>query len=137
MRHPQVLIYERDGSLARRLRPICQEAARAWALHEPRKPAACLELLQTDTPAVLVLKLGRDLVGEVALLERVAWLHPDVPVIVVADVEDTVLADVAWDLGATYVHMPPEPRDHVIDVVTSLMQSAMAQVGEGSKRFHA
>lgn len=128
MRHPQVLIYERDGALARRLRPLCQEPARAWSMREPRQMAECVELLQASGPALLVIKLGRDLVDELGLLERVGWLYPDVATVVVGDVEDTVLADVAWDLGAAHVLTPPEPREQVTELVSSLMAAAMARI---------
>ncbi len=121
MRHPQVLVYETDGRLAELLREPVRD--RLWALREVRQPEACLRLLRAGGPAVVVVKLGRDVVRELTLLERVGWLFPETGRVVVGDVEDAALAGLAWDLGASYVLFPPERRDLLPEVVIGLVEA--------------
>jgi hypothetical protein len=118
MRFPQVLVYEGDGRLAALLRPLTER--RRWSLREPRHPEQVLRLLGRSD-AVLVLKLGRDLERELTLLDRVAWLAPEVRTVVVGDGDNAALAGLAWDLGAGYVHFPPQPRELLVEVVAGLM----------------
>jgi len=119
MNHPQVLVYETDGRIADLLRDLARE--RRWPLRQPRRPEACLSLLQDGGPAVLVLKVGADLVRQMTLLERVALLCPTTATVVVCDEADEMLADLAWDLGATYVLAPPQSRDRLPALVAELM----------------
>lgn len=118
MRSPRLLVYETDGRLAALLRETAR--ARALALREPRRPEACLRLLRGG-PGVLVLKLGRDPTPELLLLERVTWLCPDAATVVVGDAEHAPFAATAWDLGAAYVLLPPQPRDRLPEVVAGLL----------------
>ena len=122
MRYPQILVYESDGLLAQTLKPLARD--RKWALREPRRPESCLRLLRRGSPGVLVLKVGRDVVAELELLERVGWLFPDTAAVVVGDRDDPALVGLAWDLGAGYVLFPPRPRDLLPEVVAGLMQGA-------------
>ena len=125
MRHPQVLVYERDGLLANLLRRTGKTGqARKptdWALREPRRLETCLRLLSRGGPSLLVLEVGHDLERELTLLERVSWLHPETATVVVGDAEDAALAGLAWDLGASYVLFPPLLRDQLLDVIDALM----------------
>jgi hypothetical protein len=118
MHHPQVVIWEGDGRLAALLRPLAEE--RRWLLREPRHPGTVLRLLCRGR-AVVVLKAGRDLERELNLLERIAWLYPDAAVILVADTELGRMAALAWDLGAAYVLMPPQPRERLPELVSALI----------------
>jgi hypothetical protein len=120
MRYPQILVYEGDGRLAALLRPLAEQ--HRWLLREPRQGRACLTLLQRGGPSVLVLKAGRSLERELALLERVSRLFPDTATVVVTDVEHARLAGLAWDLGAAYVLGPPHSREGLPDLVTGLMR---------------
>ena len=125
MRHPQVLVYERDGLLANLLRRS-GKAGQArkptdWALREPRRLETCLRLLSRGGPSLLLLEVGHDLEREFTVLERVSWLHPETATVVVGDAEDAALAGLAWDLGASYVLFPPLPRDQLLDVIDALM----------------
>jgi hypothetical protein len=120
MRSAQILVYESDGQLAELLREPARE--RAWWLREVRHPASCLRLLRGGA-GVLVLKIGRDLTREMALLEQAAWLFPDTAAVVVGDGDNPALAGLAWDLGASYVLAPPQPRNHLAPVVAGLMGS--------------
>ncbi len=119
MYFPQVLVYESDGKLAALLRPMVEE--RKWAFREPRQLAPCLRLLRRGGPGVLVIKAGRDLERELTLLERVAWLYPETATVLVGEAESSLLAGLAWDLGADYVLFPPQPRERLPEIVAALM----------------
>jgi hypothetical protein len=119
MRYPQVLVYESDGRLAALLRPLAER--RRWSLREPRQSEQVLRLLRRGESAVLVLKLGRDLERELTLLDGVAWLAPGAATVVVGDGDHAALAALAWDLGAGYVHFPPQPRELLVEVVAGLL----------------
>jgi DNA-binding NtrC family response regulator len=128
VKHPQVLIYESDGRLAEMLRNLAKE--RRWALREPRRPEACLTLLQDGGPAVLVLRVGGDLGRQMTLLERVAWLCPETATVVMSDEANETLAGLAWDLGASYVLFPPQSRDRLPALVAELMGVPPSRRGE-------
>jgi len=132
MRHPQVLIYESDGRLAEMLRS--ENKPREWSIREPRSLEAGLRLLRRGGPSVAVLKLGKDLLRELTLLERVTWLFPETAVIVVGDTENSVLAGLAWDLGASFVLSPPLARGELFGIVTSLINSPARQPRASSKQ---
>lgn len=146
MRFPQVLVYEPDGRLAKLLRDAIDERKLKWALREPRRPEACLRLLQRGGPGVLVVKVQRPqvrqremleeltqaykqlatqrrhLAQQMALVEQVHWLFPETAVVVAGDTEDVALSDLAWDLGAQCVLFPPLSREYLVDVVAGLME---------------
>lgn len=121
MKYPQVLVYETDGRLAGQLRALCQE--RSWVLREPRRLESCLQLLRPGGPAVLVLKLGTDLIRELSILERVRLLCPTTAVIVVSDTEPGPFTALAWDLDASFVLAPPLARSDLPELVESLLST--------------
>jgi DNA-binding NtrC family response regulator len=122
MRHPQILVYETDGRLAELLR---REAnLEQCSVREPRRIESCLRLLATDGPTVLVLKAGRDLVGEMTLLERVHWLHPKVDLVVVEESGNTAVAALAWELGAAFVLASPYSVEELVDIIRGLLGPA-------------
>jgi ActR/RegA family two-component response regulator len=127
MKHPQVLVVERNGRLAQLLRVPCQQ--RGWALREPRQVEHCLELLREDCPGALVVRLGGKLEQELGLLERVHWQFPQVRLVAVGEVENPALADLAWDLGASYVHFPPVPMELLTDTIFRLVETAIGERG--------
>jgi DNA-binding NarL/FixJ family response regulator len=117
-----VLICESDGRMAEMVRQLRGADKRCrFALREPRSSEACLRLLKHGAPSVLVLRTGMDLVREMTLLERVTWLYAETAVIVVGDAENMVLAELAWDLGASCVLLPPLPRDWLVEIVESYL----------------
>lgn len=120
MRYPQVLVYETDGRLAEFLRR--EGEPRQWSLREPRRPETCLRLLQRGGPNVLILKVGNDVLEELTLLDRVSWLYPETTSLVVSDLDNPALAGLAWDLGATLVLFPPQPRHYLLDVLNRLLE---------------
>jgi DNA-binding response OmpR family regulator len=126
MNYPRVVVYERDGRLAQLLRQPVQE--RGWALREPRQTETCLRELAGGSPTVFVLRVGAKLEQELALLEQTSWLQPETRTIVVGDVEHESLANLAWDLGASYVLFPPLPRELLPDIVAGLMSRAIADL---------
>jgi DNA-binding NarL/FixJ family response regulator len=122
MRYPQVLVYDGDGRMTEMVRHLRGADKRCrFALREPRSSEACLRLLKHGAPSVLVLRTGMDLVREMTLLERVSWLHPETAVIAVGDAENPALAELAWDLGASCVLLPPLPRDWLTEIVESYL----------------
>jgi len=126
MRHPQIVVFETDGTLAGYLEPLAQECR--WLLRESRQAPACLQLL-SGGPAVLVLKIGRHLVRELTFLDEAHAAAPDVPIVAVGDTEDATLFSLAMELGASYVLFPPQPRQQLSDVVQSLMTVALRRHG--------
>jgi len=126
MRHPQLLVFERDGRLAQLLRALSEQ--RNWSLREPRQLEHCWRLLREGHPSVLVLRVGSKVETELALLERVAALLPMLPIVVVGDVENEALTDLAWDLGASCVLLPPLSRDWLPAVVAGLMDAAIGDL---------
>ena len=131
MKYPQLVVYEREGRVAdllrRRLEDVLWREGRTppgWLLYERRQTEACLRQMRRGGPAVLVVRLGSNLPRELGLVDRVSRLHPDVQVVVVGEDEDPVLAGLAWDVGASYVHLPPQPRDLLPEVVRGLMAAA-------------
>jgi DNA-binding NarL/FixJ family response regulator len=122
MHHPQVLVVESDGRLATELRELANKKHR-WALREPRQQESCLRLLRRGGPAVLVIKVGKDIEQELALIEQVSSRYPDTRIVALGDVENPTLADLIWNLGVSFVLFPPQPRERLKDLVESLMIS--------------
>jgi DNA-binding NarL/FixJ family response regulator len=127
VRLPQLLIYEGDGRLAALLRAMAEE--QRWAVREPRQLASCLRLLRRGGPAVLVIRVGRNLEREMTLVERTHAFFPDTAIVVVGDLDQAPLAGLAWDLGADAVVFPPLPRDGLPEIVLGLMASRREEPG--------
>jgi hypothetical protein len=125
MRQAQVVVCETDGRLAELLRE--RAVAAGWWLRELRHPARVAGVLRQGGAAVVVLKTGRDLEREFAVLERIGRRFPETATVVVGDAEQPALAGLAWDLGARFVLFPPLPREQLPDIVAGLM-------GEGDGR---
>ncbi len=128
MRQAQVLVYESDGRLANLLRALCRR--QGWRLRELRHADAVLAALPGEGQ-VVVLRVGRDLTEEMALLERLSWVHPETAVVVVGDIDTPELAALAWDLGAAFVLLPPEPREMLPEIVAGLMGQERVKQEEG------
>jgi DNA-binding NarL/FixJ family response regulator len=129
MRQRQVLILEGDGRLADGLRRCAQ--AQAWNLREIRQLRVCLGLLPQGEGTVLVLRVGRDLVREMTLLEQVVWLFPQTAVVVVADADSPTIIQLAWDLGARFVLSPAQVREELAEVIEGLLADRPTAVAEG------
>jgi len=132
MKHPQIVVFENDGLLARYLDQTVER--RRWLLRESRQIPACVNLLRAGGPSVLVIKLGRNLIREFSLLDAVHAALTDIPIVVVSDAEDAVLQSLAYDLGARYVLQPPDPRTQLIELVESLMAATISRAGIAATR---
>ena len=132
MKLPQVVVYESDGWLADQVRRLAGE--NAWLVRESRRPEACLALLADSRPAVLLLRLERELHDGLALLGQVAEQAPDCPVILVSDVkmegaeQRAQLSALAFDLGARYVLFPPLQQSVIEDLTAGLLSAAIRRV---------
>ena len=121
MQLKQVLAYGVEGRLAELLREIVQPRG-VW-LREAARPATCLNLLRKGGGhSLIVLKLGRDLEAELALLSQVSSLFPQAVTVAVGATEHAALAALAWDLGARYVFFPPQPLENLVEVVRTVLQ---------------
>ena len=132
MKLPQVVVFETDGWLADQVRRLAGE--NKWLVRESRQPDACLALLADARPAVLLLRLERELVDGLSLLGKVAERVPDCPVILVSDVkmegaeQRVQLSTLAFDLGARYVLFPPLQQPVIEDLVAGLLAAAIHRV---------
>lgn len=120
MQAPQVVTFEPDGRLAAQVRPLTE--ARGWLLREAKTADGAVQALGRDGPAVLLVRVGRDLEREFTLLDRVAWLYPGVRIVVVGDSDHAVVAGLAWDLGASAVLLPAPEREQLQETVAGLLQ---------------
>ncbi len=132
MRAPQVVIYERDSRLTGVLRELI--TARKWTLREARSPDSCLRALHAGGPAVVVLRIGKDVSRNLGLLERCSWLHPDCPAVVVGDGDSALFASLAWDLGARFVLPVAQAREQLPGVVGGLMDAAAQPPAPDARR---
>ena len=132
MKHPQVVVYESDGWLADQVRRLA--ADHAWLVRESRHSDACLRLLEDSRPAVLLLRLERELLDGLTLLGQVTERAPDCPVVLVSDVkmegaeQRAQLSALAFDLGARYVLFPPLQQPVIEDLVAGLMGATVRRV---------
>jgi chemotaxis response regulator CheB len=132
MKHPQVVVFESDGWLADQVRRLAAE--NAWLIRESRQPEACLKLLEDARPAVLLLRLERELLDGLTLLSQVTERAPDCPVVLVSDVkmegaeQRAQLSALAFDLGARYVLFPPLQQPVIEDLVAGLLGATIRRV---------
>jgi DNA-binding NarL/FixJ family response regulator len=131
MRFPQLLIYESDGQLARLLEGTA--GTHRWVLRQPRRVDAGLRLLRRGEPAIVVVKLERDLESAFTLLERTTWLFPEAASVVVTETDNAPLVELAWDLGAAYVLAPPQSRELLLEVVAGLMTGSEESEVKGQR----
>jgi hypothetical protein len=138
----QVLVMENDTRLTAMLEQFVKAKAKAsssrpWDLGEdpdanakpqppllrhPRDKEECLTFLASGRSSVLVLKLGRNAEEKMALLSLVTHQYPDTGVIVVGEAMHASLAGLAWDLGASYVMILPQPQELLMEVVAGLLR---------------
>lgn len=133
MKHPQVIVLETDGWLAKQLRELAGESR--WLVQPARSVDAALALARGRGPAVLLVQveLTEDRPEPLALVAETHRLAPDVPVVVVSDVKLPDAERAAWtaalfDLGVRYVLFPPLTRPVLEDVVSGLMTVAIRRV---------
>jgi DNA-binding NarL/FixJ family response regulator len=122
MRQRHLLTCGIDDKLSQRLHQWVQH--HGIGLRAVRQPDACLNLLRQGAVGVLVLRLGRDLESEYALLAQVAQQFPRVRVVAIGEVDHPPLAGLAWDLGADSVLASAEELDRLGDVIGALFEEA-------------
>ena len=124
MRSAQVLVIEKDSLLTAMLEGLVVGQQRCLLRH-PRDLAECLELLRDGgSGTVVVLRVGRNVEEEMRLLAEVAHLYPDAGLVVVGEAAHAPLAGLAWDLGADYVLILPQPREMLPEIVSGLLRPA-------------
>jgi DNA-binding response OmpR family regulator len=118
MRQAQVLLYETDGRLAKLLQPLFEQ--QRWRLRELRQTESVADALRDEVP-LLILKIGRNLYEEMVLLEHAHWNFPETAIVVVGEVAHPELEGLTWDLGADFALFPPLPREHLVEIVKTMM----------------
>ncbi len=121
MHQTQIVTYGVEGVLGKRLQELAQ-TRRCW-LRETNQLAACENLAQTAAPSVFILRLGRDLERELALLERIHAAMPETATIVIGEADNPVLAGLAWDLGATFASFPPMPVELITEIIERVLSN--------------
>lgn len=120
MRRPQVVIFERDGRLARQLEAFVGE--KKWVLREARQLDACLRLLAGQGPSVLVIRVSETADMEMTLLARISESLPNVSTVAVGDVDSTPgMSDLAWDLDVDFALFQPAAQARLPAIVEGLM----------------
>ena len=122
MQKTQLLTYGIEGVLAERLEELAQ-ARRIW-LRATSQFAACQNLVQSSPPRIFVLRLGRDLERELALLEQVHACLPRTATIVIGEADNPVLAGLAWEMGATFAIFPPMPVEVITELIVRILDEA-------------
>ena len=133
MKHPQVIVLEPDGWLAKQLRELVGESR--WLIQPARSVDTVLSLARSGGPAVLLVQaeLAEDKPEALGLVADVRRLAADVPVVAVSDVKMPDAERAAWtaalfDLGARYVLFPPLTKPVLEDVVSGLMAATIRRV---------
>ncbi len=120
MRRPQVVVFERDGRLARQLDAFVGE--KKWVLRESRQPDACVRLLAGQGPSVLVVRVPSAADTEMTLLSRISESLPHVSTIAVGDTDNAVgTSALAWDLDVDFALFPPVSPARLPAIVEGLM----------------
>jgi hypothetical protein len=122
---PRIIIYESEPRLGELLRPT---VGKNWTLRHTRTVESCLRILRRTASGIFVMRTGNDLIREFTLLEQVCWLFPEIPAVVVSDIENGQLEGLAWDLGAAYALFPPRPRSQMLGLVDSLMRTCVGRL---------
>ena len=119
MRFPQLVVFEADGRLTASLGPLAEELG--LSPRQVQQPEACRRALRRGGPNVLLLRAGRDLDREFALLDQVSRSMPETRIVVVLDQDDARLRGLAWDLGAAYVLPLTRSRDLLPDLIRGMV----------------
>lgn len=137
MKHPQVIVRDADGWLAKQLRELAGESR--WLVRTTRSTDAALSLARAAGIGVLLVQFEpqEEKPAAFALIADVPRVVPDVPVVAVSDSKLPDAERAAWsaalfDLGARYVLFPPLTKPVLEDVVSGLMTATIRRVlGEG------
>lgn len=138
MRHPQLVIFDSDGWLARQLADLAAESQ--WLVRDPKTPKAALALLRDPRPSVFVIRVepNEGPADSFALIAEASRLHPDVAIVAVSDLKLPDADRIAWtgllfDLGARFVLFPPLAKSVLEDVASGLMASAVRRTASPTR----
>jgi hypothetical protein len=116
MHSAELLAFGVEGPLHNRLTAWAQDHG-LW--YRPLQHAAALQnLLRKGSRGLLLIRVGRDLVGEMDLLAA-ARDFAGVMTIVLGDLDHPLLEGLAYDLGAAAVLFPPRGSDELFEILTS------------------
>lgn len=132
MRHAQLILLDSDDRLAAPLRAAALR--RRWAFRAPKRPGAWARHLTPGGSAVLVLRVGRDVVEELGVLANAVRWFPEVPVVAALDSAEPALAELAWDLGATYVGARTGEGPALAEVVAAILERLSTPAPPGTRR---
>src|SRR5262249_21283746 len=94
---------------------------RGWLLREPRRVESALRLLGRGA-GVLLIRTGRDLDRELALLDQATDRFPEAAVVLITDGDHPRLPALGWDLGAACVLTADQAREQLVELVEALMR---------------
>ena len=63
----------------------------------------------------------------VVLTVLLGGVYPAAVTVVVGDMDSPVIDELAWDLGASYVLLPPQSRELLLEVIANLMGNLRSQ----------
>ncbi len=138
MRHPQLVILDSDGWLARQLADLAAESQ--WLVRDPKTPKAALALLRDPRPSVFLIRVepNEGPADSFASIAEAGRLHPDVAIVAVSDLKLPDADRIAWtgllfDLGAHFVLFPPLAKPVLEDVTSGLMASAVKRTANPTR----
>jgi DNA-binding NtrC family response regulator len=122
MKPATIIAYGIGEPLTAPLRAMAHD--HGFSLRVVQHVEACQSLLTHGGPDVFVLVVGKDLVEELTLLQKIGQVSPEVATMVVGETSNPALAALAWDLGARCVLQPPQPLELLPEVVLRLLTLA-------------
>ena len=133
MKHPQVIVLDADGWVARQLRELAEEGR--WLVRTVRTVDAATALARERCASVLLVQfeLSDEKHARLTMVADVHRVAPEVPVVAIADAKPPEVERAAWtaalfDLGARFVLFPPVTKPVLEDVVSGLMAATIRRV---------
>jgi hypothetical protein len=133
MKHPQVVVLDKDDWCAKQLRDLADEGR--WLVRSVRSGDTAMSLLRERCATVLLLQfeLADEHASQLALIADIHRQHPEVPVVAIADGKLPDSDRALWtaslfDLGARFVLFPPITKIILEDVVSGLMTATIRRV---------
>ncbi len=116
MRSAELLALGIEGPLSDRLAAWSHDHG-LW--YRPLQNASALtNLLRKGSRGLLLVRVGRDLVGELETLRDAAHEFPEVTTIAFGDRDHPLLEGLAYDLGASAVVFPPSGVEELFELLT-------------------
>jgi ActR/RegA family two-component response regulator len=133
MKHPQVIVLDADGWVAKQLRELADEGR--WFVRTVRSVDAAMSLARERCASVVLVQfeLADEKHARLAMIADVHRREPEVPVVALADAKVPDAERATWtaavlDLGARYVLFPPVTKPVLEDVVSGLMTATVRRV---------